>query len=421
MHATVFFVEPIAPHPKAALVTTIPDVERTSFTAPSAPPVRKVGASAPVDRPHKPSTRHLPALDGVRAIAILMVIACHSAIGPAGITWAQSAIQRVAGLGWAGVDLFFVLSGFLITGILMDARESPHALRNFYARRVLRIVPVYITFLLFSIWIAPVVGSSNAAESALLHRTQIWYWTYSQNILIALHDWSASAYPTQHLWSLAVEEQFYLIWPLAVLFMTPANLWRTAVAGIVAAEVCRIAFLFHSSYGPANYVMLPMRMDTLAAGAFLACIYRDPSCWERMLEARKALTLVALVLLMVNLLFRHTIDNQAALEQAIVYPALVAIGAVIVASAAAGSAWMSNGALRFVARISYGMYVWHLVVRRLILAHVSLPDASSPHGWWLYYGVVALGTLGGTMVLALVSWYAIEQPILRLKRFVPNG
>jgi peptidoglycan/LPS O-acetylase OafA/YrhL len=402
-------------------VTTISEVERTSFSAPVAPRARQPGIGDPVDPPHKPSKQHLPALDGVRAIAILMVIACHSALGPAGTTWAESATLRVAGLGWAGVDLFFVLSGFLITGILMDARESPRALRNFYARRVLRIVPVYIAFVLFSIWLAPIVGSSNAAESALLQRTQLWYWTYSQNILIALHDWSASGYPTQHLWSLAVEEQFYLVWPLAALFMSPATLRRTAVACIAAAEICRIAFLFHSTYGPANYVLLPTRMDTLAAGALLACVYRDPESWKRMLRSRKALTLAALVLLLINLVCRHTIDNQAALEQAIVYPALVAIGAVMVASAAAGSVWMSSAALRFIARISYGMYVWHLVVRRLILAHVSLPDAGSPHGWWLYYGVVAGGTLGGTIVLALVSWYAIEQPILKLKRFVPTG
>ena len=376
---------------------------------------------SPVSPPLRPSKTRLPALDGVRAIAILMVIACHSAIGPSGATWAQSATLRLAGLGWAGVDLFFVLSGFLITGILMDARDASHPLRNFYARRVLRIVPVYVVFLLFSIWIAPFVGSSSVAESAQLQKTQIWYWTYSQNILIALQNWSGSAYPTQHLWSLAVEEQFYLLWPLAALLMTPANLRRTAVACIVVAEMCRLGFLLHVDYGPVNYVLLPMRMDTLAAGAFLACIYRDPGSWERMLRARKALTLVALVLLLANLISRHTIDNQAAVEQAIVYPALVALGTVIVATAAAGNAWMSNGALRFIARISYGMYVWHLVVRRLILAKVSLPDASSPHGFWLYYAVVAFGTLAGTIAVAIVSWYMLEQPVLRLKRFFPDG
>ena len=140
-----------------------------------------------------------------------------------------------------------------------------------------------------------------------------------------------------------------------------------------------------------------------------------------MLRARRALTLIALLLLLANLLYRHTIDNQAAFEQAIVYPALVMIGTVVVATAATGSAWMSNRALRFIARISYGMYVWHLVVRRLLLANVSLPDASSAHGFWSYYALVALGTLGGTIGVALVSWYAIEQPILKLKRYVPEG
>lgn len=171
-------------------MTTIADVERTSFSAPSAPRVRKSSVGDPVDSSHKPSKRHLPALDGVRAIAILMVIACHSAIGPAGLTSVESATLRVAGLGWVGVDLFFVLSGFLITGILMDARESPHALRNFYARRVLRIVPVYAAFLLFSIWLAPIVGPSNA-----LYYGVVAGGTLGGTIVLALASWYAIEQP----------------------------------------------------------------------------------------------------------------------------------------------------------------------------------------------------------------------------------
>jgi peptidoglycan/LPS O-acetylase OafA/YrhL len=125
--------------------------------------------------------------------------AYHSSVGPAGTTWIQNALIRITGLGGAGVDLFFVLSGFLITGILIDARGSAHPLRTFYARRTARIVPAYVAFLLFSVWLAPIIGSSSVAEAEQLQHTFGWYWSYSQNILIAIHDWSASAYPTQHL------------------------------------------------------------------------------------------------------------------------------------------------------------------------------------------------------------------------------
>ena len=82
---------------------------------------------------------------------------------------------------------------------------------------------------------------------------------------------------------------------------------------------------------------------------------------------------------------------------------------------------MSNGALRFIAKLSYGMYVWHLVVRRLILAHMSIPESPTPHGWWMFYGLMAGGTLCGTILVALMSWHVIELPFLRLKRLFPSA
>ena len=378
-------------------------------------------ATGPVAPSQRPSRTHLPGLDGVRAIAILMVIACHALSDLPGMTWSQNAVVRVASQGWAGVDLFFVLSGFLITGILIDARGSPHVMRNFYARRILRIVPAYVAFLFFSLWIATIARTSSADEVAQLHRTQLWYWTYSQNILIALHNWGASTFPTAHLWSLAVEEQFYLLWPMAVLLMSPVTLRRTAIACVASAEICRVALILHGVDGQVNYVLLPTRMDTLAAGSFLASAYRDPEIWKRVLKSRQALTFVALLLMLVSLLRRGTIDNQSPLEQMVVFPAIVALAAVAVASAAAGTAWLSNKTLQFVARISYGMYLWHVVARRLVLMKVREPLTSSPHDWWLFYALMIVGSVLGAVVLALISWYLIEQPFLRLKRFVPNG
>jgi peptidoglycan/LPS O-acetylase OafA/YrhL len=350
-----------------------------------------------------------------------MVVVCHSLNDLPGMTRTQNMFVRLSSQGWAGVDLFFVLSGFLITGILMDARDSAHPLRNFYARRVLRIVPVYVVFLCFSLWFATAIGTSSVDDAARLHATQLWYWCYSQNILIALHNWSASTFPTAHLWSLAVEEQFYLLWPLVVLLISPIALRRTTLGCIVAAEVCRIAFILSGADGQVNYVLLPTRMDTLAAGAFLACAYREPALWGRVLRARQGMTLLALVMLLCTVMVRHTIDNQASLEQVIVFPALVVLGVVIVASAAAGSPWMANGVLRFIAKISYGMYVWHLVVRQLLLTWVNVPASTSPSAWWIFYGLLAGGTIIGTVLVSLISWHAIEQPFLKLKRFVPNS
>ena len=367
-----------------------------------------------------PSKVHLPGLDGVRAIAILMVIVYHSLNGLPGMTRAQRLFLDLTGAGWVGVDLFFVLSGFLITGILMDSRNASHILRNFYVRRSLRIVPVYVAFLLFSLWIAAPLGTSSAEEVAQLHRTQVWFWTYTQNVLVALHSWDATSFPMAHLWSLAVEEQFYLVWPIAVLLLSPASLRRGAVVCILAAEFFRLALIQRGADGTVVFVMLPTRMDSLAAGAFLACAYRDPVLWSQVLRARKYLATVAALCLVALLFFFHTIDKLAPLAQLVAFPAFVGLGAVVVASAASGCAWLSGRTLRFIGKISYGMYVWHLVVMRLILTQVSVPETTAPQAWWMFYAIMVVGTVCGTVVVALISWHVIERPFLQLKRFVPS-
>src|SRR5665213_3603639 len=308
-------------------MTTIPAVDGTSC---SAPPNWRADGAAPVDVTAKPSKRHFPALDGVRAIAILMVIVYHALNGLPAMTSSQNVFLNVFEQGWVGVDLFFVLSGFLITGILMDVRTPVHALRNFYARRALRIVPVYVAFLLFSLWIAPRIGTMHVEEVAQLRSTQLWYWTYSQNILVAFHSWQATSFPLAHLWSLSVEEQFYLLWPFAALLLSPVALRRTAIGCIIAAEVFRLAFILLGAGRQFNFVMLPCRMDSLAAGALLACAYRDAALWSRFLNARKWIALAAVVPLIVIPLYRHKFSSQAPLEQLFAFPAIVALASVVV-------------------------------------------------------------------------------------------
>jgi peptidoglycan/LPS O-acetylase OafA/YrhL len=396
---------------------TIPQIREASEPlVSSGSSVRSSEGSTPL-----PSKVHLPALDGVRAIAILMVIVFHSVGGLPGMNWAQNAFLGMAEQGWVGVDLFFILSGFLITGILMDARTQPHALRNFYARRVLRIVPVYVAFLLFSLSIALPMGTSSPEESALLQRTQLWYWTYSQNLLVALHSWSATAFPFAHLWSLAVEEQFYTLWPIAVLLLSRRMLAKVGILCIVAAEACRLALVHRGADGTVIYVMLPTRMDSLAAGACLACAYRSAPHWSRIKHARLFVATLAVVSLLAVYLSVRTFDKLGPLEQLVAFPALIALGSVVVVTAVDGVAWLSGRALRFLGKISYGMYMWHLVVMRLILKQVGVPNTPAPNAWWAFFVLMILGTTCGSILLALVSWHVIERPFLALKRFVPSG
>ena len=140
-----------------------------------------------------------------------------------------------------------------------------------------------------------------------------------------------------------------------------------------------------------------------------------------MLRARRWLAVAAIVPLIAIALYRHKFSSQAPLEQLFGFPAIIALASVLVATAIGGVAWLSTRAMRFVARISYGMYIWHLVIMRMIVHVQRVPDPASPQLWWIFYIVRASGTVCGAILLALVSWYAIEQPFLRLKRFVPAG
>jgi peptidoglycan/LPS O-acetylase OafA/YrhL len=325
--------------------------------------------------------RHIPGLDGLRGLAILAVIVFHT----------MGASSQIASVGWMGVDLFFVLSGFLITGILIDARTEDAYFRTFYARRVLRIVPVYVAFLAVCLWTRQLAPS-----------VQGWYWSYLVNVWLAVRGWASG--PT-HLWSLAVEEQFYLVWPLVVWLLPPRALPRVAIGCVVVAELCRIALALAGADPRVSYLLLPTRMDALAVGAFLACAVRDKAILESVLRCRWWGAGVALCTLATARVLAHSFDFQRVEIQLLGYLAIAALSGSLVLAVSQQPMLFANPVLRFFGRYSYGIYVWHWLVMAI------LPPL---HGRWAF--VVVLGV---TSAVALASWYLIEQPFLRLKRFVP--
>ena len=367
------------------------------------------------------SSVHVPGLDGLRGLAILAVIIVHVMERVPLGDGVEAVVSHVGTAGWIGVDLFFVLSGFLITGILLDQRGKDNYFRTFYSRRALRIVPAYVVFLAFSLWIAPLVGLSTHAVAEQLRATQGWYWTYSSNIYFALHGFPPEGAPL-HLWSLAVEEQFYLLWPFAVAVVAPRALPRLAIGCMAVALLCRIAFIALSASSDVIYVLLPTRMDALAVGAFLACAVRDPALLRRVSRCRVPVLIAVVLFLAAEAVASRRIGEIVPVTLLLGFLPIAFVSGYLLLLVVDSKTLLTNSILRVLGRYSYAMYLWHLMVLRALIAPTSVLAARRIGGSYLpYYILVLSAVLATTLLVALASWYLVEQPFLRLKHFFPYG
>jgi peptidoglycan/LPS O-acetylase OafA/YrhL len=375
-------------------------------------------------------------LDGIRGLALIAVLLFHFAA-----TWEpRNAVDRVVlGLfnsGWTGVDLFLVLSGFLITGILLDTRENAHYFRNFYARRTLRIFPLYYGVLAMVMFVAPAliprVRSIDLVTT--LRDNAVWFWTYLINVRIAATRSWDPAVPGRlmHFWSLAVEEQFYLIWPLVVLMTGRKKLlWVCGAVALMALGV-RVAVIL-TDHGPvpgfaytrfiAGYVLLPARADTLAAGAALACLMRtrEGVAWMRRLATPAfAVSVIALVAIGMS---RGSLNEFSPVVQIIGYPLITLACASLIVIALNPTQNIARRVfewrpLRKVGMLAYGMYVFHYPMRYALSGVAARLQRLSPHGLTILPQLSAFIALGFalTLAIAFVSWRFYEAPILSLKQ-----
>jgi len=380
-------------------------------------------------------TRHIPALDGVRGVAILLVLTYHFswALG-FGTQFPDLALGRVLSVGWAGVDLFFVLSGFLITRILLNAREGSNYFRTFYARRVLRIFPLYYGFLFMMIVVLPELPFLRDNQGLQTLRDHQWiYWTYLYNVSISFHPLvDLGPYANGHLWSLAIEEQFYLVWPFVVLVLGRRTLGSFCLLCIVAAPVIRYGLLHGAVPDLQNAfaasTLMPARMDTLALGALIAVVSRDPDLlrkaarWARPVGAVAILALVTLDLDRGGLpLLDERILVYGLSGVALVFGAVV----MLVVGGVPGTlqAVLRNRVLTFFGRYSYGLYVLHFQIMEELKKQAAGNDWIRSVGgsfipFTFAFSVVAL-TL--TVSAAWLSWHLFEKQVLKLKRYVPYG
>ena len=330
-------------------------------------------------------------------------------------------------LGWAGVDLFFVLSGFLITGILLDAKGTPHSFRNFYARRILRIFPLYYGFLAVTL-VATLVRYETAGSDGLhqIWGAQPWLWTHTANYWHAAQTaWTPWAEIVVPLWSLSVEEQFYLVWPLVVLRCSQRTLIRVCIGIFVGALVLRLVLTLTGVHWFTLYAMTPTRADALAAGALLAAIVRLPDGRRLARKCANYAGPVAAILLIV--LSGGFDPTRHPWQRVYLYSALAVFFAALLVWAMDATSlrgvpnrFYNLRVLRAIGRYSYGIYVLHLplyYITLLVAARWRLFDPNHPI--WaaalLLVGVNAV--LGGAR--AVVSFEFFEKPILNMKRFFP--
>jgi len=369
---------------------------------------------------------HILALDGLRGIAILLVVVSHfvSNLHLSVVGWARPMLA-VAHAGWTGVDLFFVLSGFLITGILVDARGSSSYFKAFYARRVLRIVPAYYGFLFAIFVVLPLLHIGAGSNYMLARQHQSWYWLYLTNIMMALGELPGRGpYPNTLFWSLAVEEQFYLAWPAVVAMCSTTALRRVCVGGVLLCIVLRIIGGLADVSGLTLSVLPITRGDTLFVGGLLAIEYRRGGLDRYIPAAKIGAPLAALVLAGLTIWYGQLdyMDRGTAMFGSIAIMVLGA-SALVIGTSLTGSRFsraLRSGFFRFFGRYSYAIYIVHTAVLAG-LDHYR-PFASLPTIVGLAFPAQAIWMLvyvGTSTGVAILSWHLVEKHFLRAKRFFP--
>lgn len=360
----------------------------------------------------------VPALDGVRGLAILLVFFFHYLFYPSGDAPISSAALRAlispARFGWTGVDLFFVLSGFLITGILCDTRENERYFRNFYVRRILRIFPLY--YLLIVCLLA-----LSAVLQARWQVGHLWFLAYLGNPAVVFHPDLTQISPwirVTHLWSLAVEEQFYLVWPMVVYWVVdPRKLLRICWILIAVALGLRAGLFFLHLLPPHGvYVLLFCRMDALAVGSSLAILMRTQPSGKvlRFLPIVGGLALVAA--LMIEFVRRA---NQYDPFMLTVGYTLIAFGYAACLQQAIKSRTVMhrlfrNAGLRFFGKYSYGLYVNHFILIPVLATLIPVFDrltGSQTAAQLLFVSI----SLAVCLLVAMATYRWVESPFLRLK------
>lgn len=324
-------------------------------------------------------------LDGIRAIAILLVFARHTGL---------------LHCGWIGVDLFFVLSGFLITGILRRERTSDAYWGPFYTKRACRILPPLLLCFIAAALITPIP----------VHRA-VWYALFAANVALAAHPKEAGALVV--LWSLAVEEHFYLLWPFAVRYLNRGRLIKLLAVVLCIEPIVRgLATLHVHSFEPIYY-LTPFRLDGLAAGALLAIAIEDETAVQLLKRWSGKCSVGLLAVLGASMVFKSFGREQnSVVFNSIGYSLLVAcclfvVTFVFLKEDSLLSRVLGSRPFVFLGTISYGFYLFHLAILDAIKTFAAAHGISDAHH------ILALPAFVVAVLISWVSFRLYERPIVR--------
>lgn len=345
--------------------------------------------------------KHIPALDGLRGIAILLVLFYHFLrFNP--ITPEQEFIKKISEMGYMGVDLFFVLSGFLISGILFTIIENGHGLKLFYIRRVLRIFPAYFFLLAILFFIVPIFISEIPYKESV--ENSYIFWLYFSNFYIGINGFNSAPFLT-HTWSLAVEEQFYLFFPFILPFFKKNWHWIAFIALIV---ICRY-FFWIQGMKTMNYVGIINRMDSFVIGSFFQLLFRRRS----VIPSPKILLLIILSFWILIGLSSSGFKPSSFIMQTIGFSFnSIFFGYIIYLCSLNDYKFLKSKYLIFFGKYSYGIYLVHVPVLKFIE--------------FFFFDEITFGldlvkffllSFIFSVSLALISWFFVEKPFLGLKKY----
>jgi len=363
----------------------------------------------------------------------LMVMFYHLTIvaGPfAKSAFLHTSIVNLASMGWAGVDLFFVLSGFLITSILLKTRQEAHYFKNFYARRILRIFPLYYLFIAVMFIFLPIISPELSPVNAQAARASWPFFT------LYLHNWiyipkfsdrfSVLVPPfLAPTWSLAIEEQFYFLWPSVVFFLSRRKLFIVSIAIVVFTLLMRIALVqIAGSWASLEYFLYYStlaRFDGLCVGALIAMVFQSER-WKLVISRFAWPVVIGVLIGMAGIVIANSdvfaLSTNPYLDMWGYTLLALGSGAMVVLVTTGPSRGVlrvvfRNPILRFFGKYSYSMYILHIPVMYMVRREIKVLHFSGDAAW---FACVVL-SFGLTIVGALVTWHLLEKHAIGLKKY----